>query len=264
VVTQKFPSIKNKKMVINKKIIILIELIILLLFFVFKSLAQQKTETIYFNMYHQSCDSEYAESIKTIIYIDTLTNRAKEIVKSNKGVLKSEIEFSDVENRVMNGSNIFFYENGRIKKSAKYKNGKIVGNFKTYYPDGTLKRIEKYSNGILKKGKCFTQKGEDTSFYKYEVMPSFPGSLDSLNKFISENIQYDESLFNQGIFGKVVILFIINSEGFVSNAIVKQSVSPIIDNEALRVIKLLPKWSPGFQDGQAIPTIFSIPINFEH
>jgi len=95
-----------------------------------------------------------------------------------------------------------------------------------------------------------------------EVIPEFPGGEDSLWKFISKNVVYPEEARKKNLEGKVVIKFIIETDGSISNVEVVQSVAPILDEEAVRVIKLMPKWKPGKQRGKFVRVYFQIPIRF--
>ncbi|TNE78215.1 MAG: energy transducer TonB [Bacteroidetes bacterium] len=107
---------------------------------------------------------------------------------------------------------------------------------------------------------------KDTSDPVYnivEVMPEFPGGLDSLFKFISHHIRYPRQARRKGIEGKVIIQFVITETGEVSEAKVVNSVGYGCDEEALRVINMLPKWTPGKQRGKAVKVRFNLPIRFK-
>jgi len=82
------------------------------------------------------------------------------------------------------------------------------------------------------------------------------------NTFISQNIHYPDNARKNGIQGKVVVRFVIDENGNVKNPKCMRSVSPDLDNEALRVVAMLPQWKPGEQDGKKVPVYFYLPIVF--
>ncbi len=96
-----------------------------------------------------------------------------------------------------------------------------------------------------------------------EVMPQFPGGQDSLNSFITTNLKYPRSARENSISGKVVIECIVDTDGSLTDIKVKTSVHPKLDDEALRIIKLMPKFKPGSQKGNAVKVIISLPVNFK-
>ena len=96
-----------------------------------------------------------------------------------------------------------------------------------------------------------------------ESMPEFPGGIESMYKFIQKNLMYPDSARNHDISGRVVVTFVVNEDGSLTDIKVKRSVSWDIDKEALRVVKLLPKFIPGKQQGKAVKVLFDLPISFK-
>jgi len=96
-----------------------------------------------------------------------------------------------------------------------------------------------------------------------EVMPEFPGGILSLQKFIANAIKYPVIAQENGIQGKVFVSFVIDEFGNVTSASIVRSVDASLDNEALRVVRSLPKWKPGMQGGKALKVRYYVPINFE-
>ena len=92
--------------------------------------------------------------------------------------------------------------------------------------------------------------------------PCFPGGNGALNKWLSSNIRYPESAQKQGVQGRVVVKFIVEKDGSVSNVEVVKSASPELDAEAVRVIKAMPNWTPGKNNGKLIRVYFTLPITF--
>lgn len=104
---------------------------------------------------------------------------------------------------------------------------------------------------------------EPISFAIVEEKPSFPGGDEALLKFIRDNTVYPPTAKDLGIQGRVYIQFVIDKNGHVTNIQVARSVDPYLDKEALRVVALIPNWSPGKQRGKAVPVTYLVPINFK-
>ena len=103
----------------------------------------------------------------------------------------------------------------------------------------------------------------DTTVFKIvEVIPEFPGGDEARIKFMVENLNYPKLAREAGVEGRVAIGFIVETDGRLSNFTVIKSVHPLLDEEALRVIKMMPNWIPGKQDGKPVRVQFLIPVSF--
>lgn len=98
-----------------------------------------------------------------------------------------------------------------------------------------------------------------------DEMPEFPGGTMEMMKFIQKNIKYPNSAKDKGTGGKVYIKFTVNADGAISdvNIIKGAPTCPECDEEGIRVVKLMPKWTPGKVTGKAVPVYYNLPINFE-
>lgn len=103
----------------------------------------------------------------------------------------------------------------------------------------------------------------DQIFTVVEEMPKFPGGEEALLKFINTNIKYPVIAQENGIQGRVIVCFVVNKDGSVSDTEVVRGVDPALDVEALRVINTFPKWTPGKQRGQAVAVKYTVPITFK-
>ena len=92
--------------------------------------------------------------------------------------------------------------------------------------------------------------------------PEFPGGMEALMKFLSENVCYPEEAYKAGIQGRVVVSFIIEPDGSISNVQVVQGVNDSLDAEAVRVVRTMPKWTPGMEGGEAVRVKYNLPITF--
>lgn len=96
-----------------------------------------------------------------------------------------------------------------------------------------------------------------------DQQPSFPGGTNALNTFIVSNLKYSVFAQEKGIQGRVVVKFIVEKDGSISNVEVDRSVNPVLDNEAMRVVKAMPKWIPGQINGKAVKVECSHPFVFQ-
>lgn len=96
-----------------------------------------------------------------------------------------------------------------------------------------------------------------------EHLPEFPGGVEAFVKFLGSNIRYPKDAREKGIQGRVIITFVVEKDGSLSGNKIVRGVSPDIDAEALRVLEMSPKWSPGTQKGKAVRVQYSVPISFK-
>ena len=96
-----------------------------------------------------------------------------------------------------------------------------------------------------------------------DQMPEFPGGIAECMKFVSKNIKYPVEAMEKDIQGRVVIQFVVNKDGSISDTKVAKSVDPLLDKEALRVINAMPKWKPGMHEGKAVNVKYTIPVAFK-
>lgn len=104
---------------------------------------------------------------------------------------------------------------------------------------------------------------EDTIVYeKVDVAASFPEGMAALMTWLSYNIHYPASALENNIKGKVVVNFIVEKDGTISNAKIAKSLNADLDKEAIRVVNKMPKWNPGINKGVPVRSYFTLPINF--
>jgi len=107
--------------------------------------------------------------------------------------------------------------------------------------------------------------GEDTATTVYqsvEQMPSFPGGDGAMLKYLHKAVTYPPIAQENNIQGKVFVNFVVDRDGSISNVKILRAVDPSLDKEAMRVVKSMPKWIPGKQNGQAVRVSYTVPINF--
>ena len=102
----------------------------------------------------------------------------------------------------------------------------------------------------------------DDVYIIVEQMPIFPGGDEALRNFVTNNVQYPEEASKKGIFGRVFVSFVIAKDGSVQDVKVARAINPLLDAEAIRVVKSMPKWTPGQHRGKPVKVSYTIPINF--
>mgnify|MGYP002739869203 CR=1 FL=1 len=103
----------------------------------------------------------------------------------------------------------------------------------------------------------------EVSQNKREVAPEFPGGFNALVEFISKNLKYPKVCQEMKIQGRVVVKFTVKSDGSIDNVRVPKPVDIYLDKEAVRLVKSMPHWTPGTQDGKPVDVEFTLPINFK-
>lgn len=99
-------------------------------------------------------------------------------------------------------------------------------------------------------------------FDEVDEMPQFPGGMAGLMQYLSTNVRYPEDAKESGAQGRVIVSFIVEKDGSISNARVTKPTYSSLDDEALRVVSNMPKWTPGKQNGEAVRVRYSIPVSF--
>lgn len=107
-----------------------------------------------------------------------------------------------------------------------------------------------------------TQDGKEKNTNIDDELPSFPGGDAKLREWIKKNMKYPSYAKNNGIEGQVLVVFIVEKDGSISNAEVSWGVDPSLDQEALRIVNKMPKWKPGTQNGVAMRVKYRLPITF--
>lgn len=104
---------------------------------------------------------------------------------------------------------------------------------------------------------------ENKVFDVVEQMPSFPGGPSALMKYLSENVRYPVVAQENGVQGRVVVSFVVEKDGHITDVKVVRSVDPSLDKEAARVVKSMPSWIPGKQNGSAVRVKYNVPVSFK-
>lgn len=219
-----------------------------------------------------------------VLYVDK-GYQSYEVTKKINGELISEVHYADLEGKVregesrnyngdklktiytykngsLNGLFILFHENDTLKAKGFYKAGLLDSNLVSYYRTGIQKRKDYYQKGELVEGKCFSSSGLDTAYFEFETDPKFIGDSDNVGSWIAENVRYPEEAIEYGIQGKIVIGFVVDTLGNITEVKVVRGKDPYLVKESIRVMELMPQWKPGTLDGELVKVKYTLPINF--
>jgi protein TonB len=112
-------------------------------------------------------------------------------------------------------------------------------------------------------GNDATESNKIETIATVEVMPQFPGGETAWSKFLQKNLRYPQEAIDAGVSGKVFISFVVEKDGHLSNITVMRGVGYGLEQEAIRVLKLVPPWKPGIQNGQPVRVQYNMPFNFQ-
>ncbi|MFZ1235977.1 MAG: energy transducer TonB, partial [Prevotella sp.] len=101
-----------------------------------------------------------------------------------------------------------------------------------------------------------------TPFRIVEQMPEFPGGATAFIQWLTHQLRYPPAAMSKKIEGTVVVSFIVNTNGSIVDLKLEKSVNSLLDQEAIRVIRMMPKWKPGLQNNKPCRTMVAVPIVF--
>ena len=125
-------------------------------------------------------------------------------------------------------------------------------------PPPALKSSIKFTAPVIKKQAAEPEK----VFDMVEQMPTFPGGQQELMSYLGKNIKYPTIAQENGTQGRVIIQFVVERDGTITDVHVARGVDPYLDKEAVRVVQSMPKWIPGKQNGKAVRVKFTVPVMF--
>ena len=153
-------------------------------------------------------------------------------------------------------------EEDEIKLDEVQKSDKAVGAF-------TVEGNDEVGGAVLKAKEDIAapeppkQVVEETKIFTVvEQMPMFPGGDAALMGYLRDNMHYPTVAAENGVQGRVVVGFVVERDGSITDVNVLRSVDPSLDREAMRVVKAMPKWTPGKQNGSAVRVKYQVPVTF--
>ena len=152
-------------------------------------------------------------------------------------------------------------EEDEIKLEEVEKSTKAIGTFNVEGNDEVGGAVLKAKEDI-KAPEPPKHEEETKIFTVVEQMPLFPGGDAALMAYLRDNIHYPTVAAENGVQGRVVVGFVVERDGSITDVNVLRSVDPSLDREAMRVVKGMPRWTPGKQNGSAVRVKYQVPVTF--
>ena len=159
-------------------------------------------------------------------------------------------------------------KDSEVKPEEELKSQEELNKTNTAIGAFDVKGNDEAAGEVLKAKEVIAQpeppKEEETKVFDVvEQMPSFPGGPSALMQYLSSNIKYPVVAEENGVQGRVVCTFVVERDGSITDVRVIKSVDPSLDKEAVRVVKSMPKWIPGKQNGSAVRVKYTVPVTFK-
>jgi TonB family protein len=244
----------------------------------------QKT---FLNKAYKECDSSIASYYQLIHPLENDRDAGTISIYRMDGTIRTVKEYSSLEKKILQGKYVNYNDTGRIMSTFTYDRDTLNGPFFRYhdngqlhakglyrkqalhdslysfYPSGNLRRRDLYRDGELLSGNCFIESGADTTHFVFEKDAEFPGGLQTMAKWIQENVVYPQEAIEFGEQGRVYVSFVVESSGSISTIEIERGVSETLDKEVKRLINAMPDWIPGEIDGYKERTKLRLPVNFQ-
>lgn len=153
-------------------------------------------------------------------------------------------------------------EEDEIKLDEVQKSDKAVGAFTVEGNDEVGGAVLKAKEDIAAPEPPKHVVEETKIFTVVEQMPMFPGGYGALMGYLRDNIHYPTVAAENGVQGRVVVGFVVERDGSITDVNILRGVDPSLDREAMRVVKSMPKWTPGKQNGSAVRVKYQVPVSF--
>jgi len=199
--------------------------------------------------YYRIIDSTQNDLVEKTYYINDTIYGIIHYLKTNKNIRQ--------------GKTYEYYESGKLEYDIDYSDNRLNGFVKGYFENGNKRRIDYYKNDTLVEGKCFTDNGQDTSYYIFRKNASYKGqNIEGFRRFVARKVKYPTDAAYAGIQGRVIVEFSINTKGELVDIFVVNSPNDLLTQSAIKAIKKSDLWEPGIQEGKKAKQKFVIPIDF--
>lgn len=214
-----------------------------------------------------------AQANKTVentqaVELARLQDKKKEVKVEKKEIIRTEPEkvVEQVKSSVKFTAPVIkkdeeVKEEDEIKLEEVEKSTKAIGTFNVEGNDEVGGAVLKAKDEI--KAPEPPKHVEETKIFTVvEQMPLFPGGDAALMAYLRDNIHYPTVAAENGVQGRVVVGFVVERDGSITDVNVLRSVDPSLDREAMRVVKGMPRWTPGKQNGSAVRVKYQVPVTF--
>ncbi|MCE6991900.1 energy transducer TonB [Dyadobacter sp. CY323] len=167
--------------------------------------------------------------------------------------------YLEKEMKTMQGRFEWFYPSGQLKRQTSFASNRVRDEEFEYYENGQLDTYRKYDNaGRTLEERLYKEDSSPSIFHNAE----FPSGKAAMYDYLSRNIKYPKSLRKRGIEGKVFVSFVVHTDGSLRHVTIFGSPHELLSQEALRVVKSMPKWKPGSRDEKLVAVKYNLPIAF--
>lgn len=234
-------------------------LFFLLFIFSFKSFSQTDTTKLYF-------DENWAETTQSNAKYFSIRYQVNDSLwQMNDHFIDGRVQMtgtymdSGYENEI--GEFRYYSEDGFLESSKHYYTKEKFVQEIHYYRNGQVDAIHEYNieTGRLIFSKYFKENGDESSF----IEPTFKGGISEMYSFISNRIRYPKVARKRNIEGQVFVKFVIEKDGSIGDVSITKSENVLLNEEAKRVVSIMPKWIPGNRDGNLIRLYYTMPIIFK-
>ena len=201
------------------------------------------------------------------VELSSLEQKKKEAKVEKKEIIKTEPEkvVEKVKSSVKFTAPVIkkdseVKEEDEINLEEVEKSNKAIGSFTVEGNDEVGGEVLKAKEDI--KAPEPPKHEENKIFTVVEQMPMYPGGDAALMQYLSSNIHYPAVAAENGVQGRVVVGFVVERDGSITDVNVMRSVDPSLDREAVRVVKNMPRWTPGKQNGSAVRVKYQVPVTF--
>ncbi len=178
------------------------------------------------------------------------------------GQLQMEGSFNNKKCTERSGEFIYYTENGNIDHKGIFLNNNYEGTWIWYHTNDKKSSEELYSNGKRIKAEYWDTNGMKVDSAEGEHKASFNGSEQGFRKYVESNLIYSKAAQKAGKEGLVLVSFVIETDGSLTNAVVIKSAGHLLDEEALRVIRSSPKWEPAKLHNRLVRIQYTFPLTF--
>ena len=233
--------------------------------------AQKKVETFYFNTDWDTVKTRAEANHYRVVQ----TNGKQRItttfdITDSADVKKDETFYRRDKPATLTGDSVWWksglakewYASKQLKEEGTYFFDRLHNDLKTYYPNGTLRRHDVYRLDTLVKGQCYALDGSEIAYIPYKEQPKFEGGQQKMFEYLANNIRYNREARENSIQGTVYIGFVVSKTGEIENVRITRSVHPLLDDEAMRIVKSMPKWKAGKKEGEPVRVRYILPILF--
>ncbi len=165
--------------------------------------------------------------------------------------------------KILHGPNRMWYDNGQLMSEAEYLYGLQEGPSNRYFENGQLKRSEYFKNGKAIESHYFDESGKETDTWYDNILPEYPGGDAAILKHISTNLVYPPSAKKDNIQGTVTVNFEVTATGEIGMVLVRTPIRKDLDDEAIRLVRLMKGWIPGRKNNQPSATMMTLPVSFK-